>query len=258
MRAKPKLTPASFFWGEDLPGPDEEALIIPTSWMVTPNHLDDSFLELPRRYEDGRGPMIWFYPFFVLFVICMWVELPIGRLGEDAWLLIIFFELCFLWVGTMQWKIEVEIPRDSPIRFNRARKRIYCYNFKYSRLNPFRRWEVTPVVYEWSQVRAEIWHLSKINIIMLSIVKPGTNQVIERFPLTGVGEHAGRSWHFVCAYMQKGPSALPPPPPPIDHNNVPWYNLSLRLAPRVQWPADMDRESRTVPCSLDKHPNGTC
>lgn len=230
---------------------------MPTFWIRPPNHLDDNFLELSRTYEPGRGPMIWFYPFSFLFVIWMLAELPVGRLDGDAWLLIIVFALCFLWVGTMQWKIEVIMPRDSPIRFNRARQRVYCYNLYYSKFNPFRPWRVIPVVYDWSQVRAELWHVNHASRIMLSIIKPGTNQVIDRFPLTAQGEASGLVWNCVCAYMQQGPSALPPPPPPVDHNDVPWYNLSLRLAPKVEWPADMDRESRTAP-RLPKRPKGTC
>ncbi|WP_370680234.1 hypothetical protein [Comamonas sp. GB3 AK4-5] len=36
--------------------------------------------------------------------------------------------------------------------------------------------------------------------------------------------------------------------PPRDWtNDIPAYNLARRLAPKVQWPADMDRESRTAP-----------
>lgn len=51
------------------------------------------------------------------------------------------------------------------------------------------------------------------------------------------------------AFMNQGPEALPQyPNPPRDWNNhVPPYHLALRLAPKVEWPADMDVESRTGP-----------
>ncbi|NBA96259.1 DUF6708 domain-containing protein [Pseudomonas sp. R5(2019)] len=151
-------------------------------------------------------------------------------------------------------KLTIAPPRDEPLRFNRAREKIYAYNFIYSWWNPFKRWYVTPVAYEWSQVRAERWRQTSATPhgviirmgVVLSIVAPGSNKVIDRFPLSTMGadEHA---WAYICTYMQKGPEALPPPDPPQDHNDVPWYNLTLRLTPKVQWPEDMDRESRTAP-----------
>ncbi|MDU9389341.1 DUF6708 domain-containing protein [Pseudomonas sp. zfem002] len=146
-------------------------------------------------------------------------------------------------------------PRDLPLRFNRPRQRLYAYNFKYRWWNPFERWRVVPVAYDWSQVRAERWsrrHFTAQGGIILqcgvelSIVKPGTNDVIDRFPLTAMGadEHA---WAYVCTYMQQGPEALPPPGPPWDHNDVLWCNVAMLLAPKVEWPVEMDRESRTAP-----------
>ena len=111
------------------------------------------------------------------------------------------------------------------------------------------------MAYDWSQVRAERWRRTHFTAqggaiiqfgVELSIVKPGTNQVIDRFPLTAMGadEHA---WAYVCTYMQQGPGALPPPGPPWDHNDVLWCNIAMLLAPKVEWPADMDLESRTAP-----------
>ncbi|NBA96260.1 hypothetical protein GUY40_15080 [Pseudomonas sp. R5(2019)] len=152
-------------------------------------------------------------------------------------------------------KSNLSPPRDLPIRFNRIRQKIYIYHFKYRWWNPFERWLVVPVAYDWSQARAERWkqhgYTAQGGVIfkwgvMLSIVAPGTNKVIDRFHLSTMGadEHA---WAYICTYMQKGPEALPPPEPPKDHNDVPWYNLAMRLAPKVQWPDDMDRESRTAP-----------
>ncbi len=81
--------------------------------------------------------------------------------------------------------------------------------------------------------------------VVLSIVKPDTNEVIDRFPLTTMGadQHA---WAYVCTYMQQGPDALPPPGPPKDHNDIE-VNIALHLAPKVEWPADMDLESKTAP-----------
>ncbi|WP_312433970.1 DUF6708 domain-containing protein [Achromobacter sp.] len=54
--------------------------------------------------------------------------------------------------------MDVSVPRDLPLRFNRSRQRLYAYNFSDSWWNPFKRWRVAPVAYEWCQVRAERWH----------------------------------------------------------------------------------------------------
>ena len=151
-------------------------------------------------------------------------------------------------------KFDAAPPRDQPLRFNRARQRLYAYNFNYRWWNPFERWRVEPVAYDWSQVRAERWLKRGATAhgvvikggVVLSIVKPGTNEVIDRFPLTTMGadQHA---WAYICTYMQQGPDALPPPGPPKDHNDVSVLNIALLLAPKVKWPADMDLESRTAP-----------
>ncbi len=169
----------------------------------------------------------------------------------------VFFFCIFVgvWSISIFLKLDVASPRDLPIRFNRARHRVYAYNLINSWWNPFERWRVEPVAYDWSQVRAERWlkrgataqgDLVIKGGVVLSIVKPGTNEVIDRFPLTTMGadEHA---WAYICTYMQQGPNALPPPGPPKDHNDVPWYNVALLLAPKVKWPADLDQESRTAP-----------
>ncbi|MEN5162013.1 DUF6708 domain-containing protein [Achromobacter spanius] len=159
------------------------------------------------------------------------------------------------WLAAIFIRMDISIPRDLPLRFNRARQRLYAYNFRDSWWNPFRSWQASPVAYDWSQVRAERWHKRAYTAqgalilqwgVDLSIVEPGTNKVIDRFLLssTGTDEFA---WAYICTYMQQGPSALPPPDPPRDHTDVPWYKIGLRFAPEVKWPDDMDLESRTAP-----------
>ena len=160
-----------------------------------------------------------------------------------------------VWCTFLGYQVDICPPRDLPIRFNRARQKIYAYNFKRQWWNPLDKGQVVPVSYDWSQVRAERWSqagaLPNGGIIfkwgvMLSIVAPGTNNVIDRFHLSTMGadQHA---WAYICTYMQEGPSALPPPGEPKDHNDVLWCEFALRLAPRVVWPAEMDLESRTAP-----------
>ena len=254
---RPQLVPPCPGWKEDLPGPTEPPAVIPALGFDTPNYQDDVFLELPRASALVRGLVIWFVPFSIIsLVIFSWLFLSIeqGR-SFETWMMFVSVSFVGIWSTLCFWKLDVAPPRDLPLRFNRLRQRLYAYNFKYRWWNPFERWQVVPVAYDWSQVRAERWsrrHATAQGGIIfqcgveLSIVKPGTNQVIDRFPLTAMGADA-HAWAYVCTYMQQGPDALPLPGPPWDHNDVLWCNVAMLLAPKVEWPADMDLESRTAP-----------
>ncbi|MDG9881281.1 hypothetical protein N7650_00375 [Pseudomonas sp. GD04058] len=253
----PKLAPPCPGWQEDLPGPEEAPILAPALGLDTPNHQDNVFLELPRASALIRGVVIWFTPILVVHLVVMWWLLLSDRrvVSFEEWAILMLYSPLAVCAILFFWKFDVSPPRDLPLRFNRIRQRIYAYNFKYRWWNPFERWQVTPVAYDWSQVRAERWsrrHATAQGGIIfqwgveLSIVKPGTNEVIDRFPLTAMGADA-HAWAYVCTYMQQGPEALPPPGPPWDHNDVLWCNLAMRLAPQVEWPADMDLESRTAP-----------
>lgn len=254
---RPKLNPPCPGWQEDLPAPDELPAVTPALGFDTPNHQGDTFLELPRASALVRGVVIWFVPIMSILLLVMWLLFLSDwrNLSFEEWVMLVFSIPFGVWSVLFFWKFDVAPPRDLPLRFNRARQRLYAYNFKYRWWNPFEKWRVVPVAYDWSQVRAERWRRTHFTAqggviiqfgVELSIVKPGTNQVIDRFPLTAMGadEHA---WAYVCTYMQQGPEALPPPGPPRNHNDVLWCNVAMLLAPKVEWPADMDLESRTAP-----------
>ncbi|MCU1733197.1 MULTISPECIES: DUF6708 domain-containing protein [unclassified Pseudomonas] len=253
---RPQLVSPCSGWQEDLPHPDDVPVVMPALGFDTPNHQDDVFLELPRASALIRGLMIWFaLAMSILMVVLSWLFFSIEqKLRFEIWTIFLCCLSVGVWSAPIFWKFDVSPPRDMPLRFNRTRQRLYAYNFNYRWWNPFERWRVEPVAYDWSQVRAERWlkrgatsHGVVIKGgVVLSIVKPGTNEVIDRFPLTTMGadEHA---WAYICTYMQQGPDALPPPDPPKDHNDVSWCNIAMLLAPKVKWPADMDLESRTAP-----------
>ncbi|MFD2640549.1 DUF6708 domain-containing protein [Pseudomonas japonica] len=253
---RPELVPPCSGWQEDLPRPDEVSVVVPALGFDSPNHQDDVFLELPRTSALIRGLMIWFaLAMSVVMIVLSWLFFSIeSKLKLEILMIFVLCIFAGVWSVPVFWKFDVAPPRDLPLRFNRARQRLYAYNFNYRWWNPFERWKVDPVAYDWSQVRAERWFKRGATAhgvvfkggVVLSIVKPGTNEVIDRFPLTTMGadEHA---WAYICTYMQQGPDALPPPGPPKDHNDVLWCNIALLLAPKVKWPAEMDLESRTAP-----------
>ena len=253
---QPKLVPPCSGWQEDLPRPDEMVTVAPALGFDTPNHQDEIYLELPRAAALIRGLLAWcsvILSFMLVDMLWSYVSSARNLWSEDSF---IFGSLALvgIWSILIFWRLDVASPRDLPLRFNRARQRLYAYNFNFRWWNPFERWWVEPVAYDWSQVRAERWLKRGATMdgavikcgVVLSIVKPGTNEVIDRFPLTTMGadQHA---WAYVCTYMQQGPDALPPPGLPKDHSNVMEHNIALLLAPKVKWPADMDLESRTAP-----------
>ncbi|MCU1734445.1 MULTISPECIES: DUF6708 domain-containing protein, partial [unclassified Pseudomonas] len=200
------------------------------------------FLELPRGFALIRGLMVWFAPAQIIMTGGMlWLFLSDWReLSPEEWIMFVFGAFVGVWSLLLCVKFDAVPPRDQPLRFNRTRQRLYAYNFNYRWWNPFERWRVEPVAYDWPQVRAERWlkrgatsHGVVIKGgVVLSIVRPGTNEVIDRFPLTTMGADA-HAWAYICTYMQQGPDALPPPGPPKDHNDV-GLNIALLLAPKVK------------------------
>ncbi|MCS3504810.1 DUF6708 domain-containing protein [Achromobacter sp. JUb104] len=178
----------------------------------------------------------------------------------DRLLAILVMAVCsaaYLYLAAFLFHMDVSTPGDLPIRFNRARRRIYVYGFHMVWWNPFARRYVTTASYDWDDVRAEVWEQWGATSggglmikwgVSIAIVKPATNEVIERFHLSTYNQDLDNLWAYVCTYMQQGPEALPPCDiEPRDANDVPAYNLALRWAPRVEWPEAMDAESRSAP-----------
>lgn len=253
---RPQLTPACPGWQSDLPGPH----CPPTGPLILgdadPVHLDDIYLEISRRSIRKRGLLVWFAILLTYLVIdSIWNYA--SELFEDLETIILLAVAYVVsaWICAILFRVDISPPREEPIRFNRQRQRIYAYNFVFRWWNPFERWRVVTASYDWSQVRAESWKTRGTTAqgaliitwgVVLSIVEPGTNKVIDRFPLNTMGTDEF-AWTYIRAYMQQGPSAVPPPGPPCDHHNVPWYNIARRMAPKVNWPAAMDLESRSAP-----------
>jgi len=162
-----------------------------------------------------------------------------------------------LWTAFVIYRADVSPPRDLPLRFNRLRRKVYVYDFHSVWWNPFERAYVTTASYDWDDLRAEKWKVRGATPgggliikegVSIAVVEPGTNKVVTRFHLNTDAANTSNFWAYVCSYMQNGIEGLDPDhAEPRDANDVAPYNIALRLAPRVQWPADMDLESRTAP-----------
>ncbi|MCA8201843.1 hypothetical protein LGM71_12340 [Burkholderia sp. AU33545] len=261
MTIRPKLNPPTRGWQADLPEQNDIPNEEPSLDGYAFNHLDDIYLELPRSFVGIRGIFLLINIFFVP----MLVESTIDVFDFDGdWLMlvvIIVIDFICIWGVILTLRLDISPPRDLPLRFNRLRRKMYAYEIDVVWWNPFIRWPIRAVAYDWDDVRAEAWQLQgAINGghtmkwgVVLSIVKSGTNEVIDRFQLGAKGDGEA-AWAYICTYMQEGPAALPPSDDlPFDHDNERTLNIAYLLAPKVKWPAEMDLESRTAPTDLVCH-----
>jgi hypothetical protein len=250
---RPLLDPPCPRWIKDLPTPCESPTVEPLMEKQAPNHQCAIYLEIARQTTTPRCASS-----ILTVILCIPLTLNIYlmlSLLEPKNLESIIYSILELmliaWGVATGILIDTTPPLDEPIRFNRPRQKIYAYNFMRQWWNPFDKGKIAAVSYNWSQVRAELWAQTRSGLIvrwgaMLSIVAPGTNNVIDRFHLSVMGTDE-LTWAYICTYMQEGPAALPPPGAPKDHDDILWCEFALRLAPRVVWPAEMDLESRTAP-----------
>lgn len=215
--------------------------------------MDDAYLEVSRRRNKLRGLLLFLATFCIAWLVFGVPILMIGELDFFYFFIASPTYIGIFWLTAMIIRVDTSIPRDEPIRFNRLRRKVYVYSFHFSKWNPFARWYVTTHTYNWEDLRAELWRQRGATPqggllitwgVSIAVVKPGTNDVIDRFPLS-VGQDEGSSWDYVRAYMQVGPEALPPVEAFNDPNEVSPLNLALRFAPKVEWPAAIDLESRS-------------
>lgn len=253
-------------WKRDLPGPNEQPSRTPNPSVLSnpPNHVSDVYVELARATLRMRGLGVWMATFMFLLTLVppiTWINLftTTGDIPSFAFNVFCFMTfITSLWGGVYFWRMDVQAPRDEPIRFNRLRRKVYVYRFIHDGLRIFSRsaWGIRTEVYDWDDLRAEACSIygpmgsgGSIQTVTLAVVKPGTNKVIDRFHFAHDIQQGEMYWVMAQLFMQQGPQALPHfPRPPRDWNNEDvTFNLARRLAPKVQWPADVDLESRTAP-----------
>ncbi|WP_225740359.1 DUF6708 domain-containing protein [Burkholderia cepacia] len=267
--AKPRLNPPCPGWQRDLPSPDEAVEESPFLRWLAPTHIDATYAEFARNTSMLRGALLCFCIIvalvtcdYVIFATRDIVESKIQDLAsafEMVGIVLMHMSVIVLciWSACSFYRASVSPPRDLPLRFNRLRRKVYVYDFHSVWWNPFTRWYVTTASYDWDDLRAEKWKVRGATAggapiikegVSIAVVKPGTDDVITRFALSSTSSNTTNLWAYVCSYMQNGIEGLVPDHArPRDPNDVAPYNLALRLAPKVEWPTDMDHESRTAP-----------
>ncbi|MDH0094954.1 hypothetical protein N7373_26200, partial [Achromobacter mucicolens] len=123
----PKLRPPTSGWIADLPEPSCK----PTAPLAlegnAPNHLDDIYLEVPRISARARG--IYFWMGIVMAIIgvssLLLTDPSSFNLFEDFFIVasdILFLIICGC-SAAVYVRMDISVPRDLPLRFNRARQR---------------------------------------------------------------------------------------------------------------------------------------
>ncbi|MDD0977312.1 DUF6708 domain-containing protein [Pseudomonas fontis] len=260
----PKLEMHAPSWKFDLPAPNDS--VAPnmsfTLLDITPNHIDEMYLEFPveelkaRGYFAIVGTIISLANLYVL-ALTIHVDLTTETPLDKGSMLLGYTIILLFWPLATLIRMDLETPQYQPIRFNRLRRKIYVYRFHFSWFYPFSKtkWEVRPAAYNWDDLHAEASSIygpmgtgGLKESISLCALKPGTLDVVDRFHFAGDIFDGERYWAIIRLYMQQGPEALPP----FSYEPRDWdTNPVCRWAPKVQWPADMDLESRTAPAPGD-------
>ncbi|MFV3292543.1 DUF6708 domain-containing protein [Pseudomonas sp. NY11955] len=227
-----------------------------------PNHVGDVYLEFPRATLILRGvlALLGIPALLFLFGLTLWLYWNVFSYGwTREWMMYVMLVIGpIVWFGSIFSfvKLDLMLPRDEPIRFNRLRRKIYLYQYRFNYFYLFSRkhWGVKPVAYNWDDVTAEVYrvyapgHGGLIENVMLSVRNPETNEVIDRVLFTSSLYRGEAYWAIARLFMQQGPEALPKfVHPPRDWNDDDGLSHMHCLAPKVKWPDDIDRESRTAP-----------
>jgi hypothetical protein len=256
-------------WKYDLPGPKEQ----PTEnhyrkhLKPAPNKIEASYLELSRSSFMIRGAGILVGTLATITVTIMlafilYMTLAPGRTADYSIMAIaVLTAIASCWFFIPIMRLDFQLPRDEPIRFNRLRRKVYFYQFTYDRILFLskRKWCVKPEVHAWEDLKAEACsvyapgHGGLIENIVIAAHKPGTDQVIARYFFAHDIHNGEHYWAIARLFMQDGPDALPEfEKPARDWNNDAEVGFPRRLAPKVKWPADIDYESRTAPTEETK------
>ena len=240
---EPELTPRLDKWAEDMPGIREEQFAPPR--LVRINEINDTWLEIPR-YENIMWGGGW--------IGCIVMSIPLALffsalfiVYSDTSSFIILFIGCLLSISVFWLNLKTVLfaPRGIPIRFNRARQKIYIYDYQ-RRWNHWVRWPTTIKVFDWVDIHGEMTRevdrYDQGYRLYGAVCYPGTNTVRERFVLSyTVGDPAMLHglWSHCCQYMQ---GKEVPPYPLVTEPPKTWA-----LWDTVRWPEEIDKESRTVP-----------
>ncbi|MFJ3313749.1 DUF6708 domain-containing protein [Herbaspirillum huttiense] len=186
--------------------------------------VDENYMEISRESSFMRGSGIAMA--FILFSFYGWLfvrdlRYPRAALFQADFLG--FFATCLAFgfaIAVLKLLyLDLRLPRDTPIRFNRKTQKIYVYEFvkpKYW----FQLWRTEIKVHDWNCIEAELIKIAgytgKAYVVrhelLLVVCRPGTNEVVDRISLKGLeplDAILAEMWTGVRRFMEGGPDAVP-------------------------------------------------
>ena len=228
-RKESRFHPQHSLWYEDLAARsspiDEDQDFDGTCFNEDVTVVDENYLEISRESSFMRGSgilcaIIWFCFLSVQAV-------PIIFRENFAFFRLVPFgatlSVCVLIATTVALLkllyLDLRLPRDTPIRFNRKTQKIYVYEFvkpKYW----FQLWRTEIKVHDWNCIEAELIKIAgytgKAYVVrhelLLVVCRPGTNEVVDRISLKGLeplDAILAEMWTGVRRFMEGGPDAVP-------------------------------------------------
>lgn len=261
------LPEREFGWKYNLPSLAEQNDTLRNSYQITtPNH-NRIYIEVPRTSIKIRGIatlgatvcllllLLGLLPILLQSLELGWDFSLQSTLGGIAVVLLLFLSL-FPFV-----RMDIEMPKNEPIRFNRARRKVYFYQYRFNLINMFNStlWGVKPIVYNWEDLTAEAYSMyapmgygGLIERIMIAVREPGSGQIIDRLYFCHGLEEGKERWTAIQLFMEHRNDVLLEFRPPHNSDFHEHYNVMTRFAPKVRWPTEMEIESRTAPNSAEK------
>jgi hypothetical protein len=196
------------------------------------NHLDDRYLEFSMASDLPRGisllaGIVSLCLAISMVVFIFWIGFDFTDFKKYSFLENAFFLSCaLLLVGSVGWmtlqgfRLDLQLPRDSPVRFNRHQAKVYINHFAWTH-NPFAKWPSGVKVWDWDAVQACITYrvgasgtvISQRYDLLLVSCKPGTLEVVDTFRLQQGAMTTAQFedlWALLRHYMAKGMEGLPP------------------------------------------------
>ncbi|MDR9835140.1 DUF6708 domain-containing protein, partial [Herbaspirillum huttiense] len=186
--------------------------------------VDENHLEISRESSFMRGSGIAMA--LIIFLLYGWIiatDLRDPRFAVFKPNFLGFFMACVTIGGAIAvlklLYLDLRLPRDTPIRFNRKTQKIYVYEFvkpKYW----FQLWRTEIKVHDWNCIEAELIKIAgytgKAYVVrhelLLVVCRPGTNEVVDRISLKGLeplDAILAEMWTGVRRFMEGGPDAVP-------------------------------------------------
>jgi hypothetical protein len=230
----PRLNPPHPHWQFDLPERDGPALDKPALERDDLNAISPAYLELSRASSRVRGMLTALalvgIVFFVAGVVLTVDSNFIRDLRTDPMAWIALLMLCAMpAVILFALRLDLTMPRDNPLRFNRKTGKVYVHEFARTS-NPFGPWGCAVKVYDWNTLEAEQTRHLSFNgrfFVMrygleIAACAPRSHQVLDRFwvdrNVVPTNFTFAPKWAFIRAFMHGDDIRTLPTPPPREQS----------------------------------------